>query len=57
MKQVDHLYVHVPFCSGKCVYCAFYSVPYDAALADKYLDALAAEFDSLLDTLPSPRTV
>ncbi len=43
MIRVRHLYIHVPFCSGKCAYCAFYSVPYDAALADRFLDALARE--------------
>ena len=37
------LYVHVPFCDGKCRYCGFYSVPYDAALADRYLGALERE--------------
>ena len=38
-----HLYIHVPFCSGKCSYCGFYSEPYSPARADRYLDALERE--------------
>ncbi|MCA6085200.1 radical SAM family heme chaperone HemW [Candidatus Endomicrobiellum agilis] len=34
------LYVHIPFCKQKCPYCSFFSVKYDAGLADKYIDAL-----------------
>jgi oxygen-independent coproporphyrinogen-3 oxidase len=37
------LYVHIPFCIKKCRYCDFYSVPYDASLADDYLSALLNE--------------
>ncbi len=37
------LYVHIPFCDGKCGYCAFYSVPYDSSLAERLLAALAKE--------------
>lgn len=38
-----HLYVHIPFCDGKCDYCGFYSVVYSPAMAQQFLDALAAE--------------
>jgi oxygen-independent coproporphyrinogen-3 oxidase len=37
------LYLHIPFCDGKCGYCAFYSVRYDAGLADRLLAALEKE--------------
>ncbi|MBI2440350.1 MAG: radical SAM family heme chaperone HemW [Lentisphaerae bacterium] len=41
--KITGLYVHVPFCDGKCGYCAFYSVRYQEALAEDYLDALERE--------------
>ncbi len=37
------LYIHTPFCDGKCPYCAFYSVPFEAGLAESYLNALVLE--------------
>jgi oxygen-independent coproporphyrinogen III oxidase len=39
------LYIHIPFCKKKCRYCDFYSVPYEASLADAYLAALALEIE------------
>ena len=46
------LYVHVPFCDGKCAYCAFYSVRYEPALADRYLDCLERELAASLPLAP-----
>lgn len=34
------LYIHIPFCAGKCPYCDFYSVDFDGDLADKYTSVL-----------------
>jgi oxygen-independent coproporphyrinogen-3 oxidase len=41
--HIDGLYVHVPFCDGKCGYCGFYSVRYEPALAAAWLRAIGAE--------------
>jgi oxygen-independent coproporphyrinogen III oxidase len=38
------LYVHVPFCDGKCHYCAFYSTNYEPALADRCIASIEKEF-------------
>lgn len=37
------LYVHIPFCSGKCFYCDFVSFAGRGAAVGRYLDALGAE--------------
>lgn len=34
------LYVHFPFCAGKCPYCDFYSAPADDDRMDAYADAV-----------------
>ncbi len=41
----DFLYIHIPFCIRKCVYCDFLSVPYDEAFAHAYVDALCKELE------------
>ena len=47
-------YVHIPFCAHKCGYCDFASLAGADALADRYLDALEAEFRM---RLKEPRAV
>ena len=42
MKEIS-LYIHIPFCIRKCNYCNFYSISYDAKLAENYIRALAKE--------------
>lgn len=37
------IYLHVPFCSQKCPYCDFYSLPYRRASVRSYLDSLRQE--------------
>ncbi len=50
------LYVHVPFCTEKCHYCAFNTAPMNDAAMARFLVALARELDLLAD-LPWARDV
>ena len=46
------IYIHIPFCRRKCLYCAFYSVALLSRKQD-YIDALYTEIEGTLDFLPS----
>ncbi|MBO6288508.1 MAG: radical SAM family heme chaperone HemW [Prevotella sp.] len=39
------LYIHIPFCKSRCIYCAFYSTTL-SGLQDDYVDALCREMDT-----------
>jgi len=41
------LYIHIPFCRKKCLYCGFYSTTYDKNLASDYIKAIEKEIDRL----------
>ncbi len=41
--KTDFLYIHIPFCIQKCIYCDFFSVLYDESVAKTYIDALCQE--------------
>lgn len=43
------LYIHIPFCKAKCVYCDFYSLPHSEERMDDYTGALCAH---LTETAP-----
>ena len=43
MKKLG-LYIHIPFCLKKCLYCDFYSLP-QGEVPNEYLDALFAQLD------------
>lgn len=38
------LYIHIPFCASRCIYCAFYSTT-QPQLQDEYVDALCREME------------
>lgn len=55
-SRVSSLYVHVPFCAQKCVYCAFYSEASSGELVNRYTAALVRELELVADDL-KPKTV
>ena len=55
-QEITSLYVHVPFCSRKCDYCAFYSEASDGQLINRYIKALIRELEVIASDL-RPRTI
>lgn len=47
------LYIHVPFCKLRCIYCDFYSTTQGAEIRRRYVGALCAELRARADFLPS----
>lgn len=37
------LYIHIPFCKSKCIYCDFYSLPNAGEQMDRYVSALCRQ--------------
>ncbi len=45
--MIPSLYIHIPFCRKKCIYCDFYSIPYKDDVASAYIDALLEQIEKL----------
>ncbi len=45
------IYIHIPFCAKKCLYCDFYSIT-DLSLRDDFLNALDREIAATQSLLP-----
>ncbi len=43
--MAHYLYIHIPFCLKKCIYCDFYSVSDGADLINSYVSALGKEVE------------
>ena len=47
------IYIHVPFCKSKCIYCDFYSTVQNPVLQTRYVRALCQELKNRRDYLPN----
>lgn len=50
------LYIHIPFCASRCVYCGFYSTTLPT-LRDAYVDALCQELTLRAEELPADEAI
>ncbi len=55
--MINSLYIHIPFCVKKCIYCDFFSVPYDEGLALRYIGAVIDELKLRRDSLNGLQTI
>lgn len=49
------IYLHVPFCKSRCIYCDFYSTVSSAGIRGQYVEALCRELEDRRSYLPSPK--
>ena len=51
------LYIHIPFCRQKCLYCDFPSFAGKEGMMQAYVDALTAEIKSRRKEYPKKKVV
>lgn len=51
---MNGLYIHIPFCESRCIYCGFYSTT-QSNLIDRYVKTVCKEIELRKDYLPDKR--
>lgn len=55
--MINTLYIHIPFCIKKCMYCDFFSLPFDKDLSSHYIKALGSELAIRKDVAGELKTI
>lgn len=55
--MINYLYIHIPFCIRKCIYCDFLSMRYDDNIAGEYITSLTNEFSLRKELAGEIRTI
>ena len=48
-QHIPALYIHIPFCVSKCIYCDFNSVVIKSQVVDEYLKAIEKELQTTIE--------
>ena len=56
-RSFENLYIHVPYCNGKCDYCAFYSEGADHSTMEAYTEKILASLEQAAERLAPVRTI
>ena len=56
-KEIEALYIHIPFCNNVCTYCDFYKMMAKNDKKSKYIDYLIKELDLRRDHLSNIKTI
>ena len=51
------VYIHLPFCVQKCLYCDFVSGSYDRQVQESYVNKLLWEIDSFFEELSEKEAI
>src|SRR5262245_48358992 len=54
VPTIPGIYIHIPFCERKCVYCAFNTTDFFEELARRYVIAVEREIDVWGNSLLTP---
>ena len=46
-KHIPSLYIHIPFCISKCIYCDFNSIVMKSQIVDEYLNAIESGLQAI----------
>ena len=53
-KQRAGIYIHIPFCQSKCIYCDFYSVADRNNEIPEFIDLICQEIDLFFENNQAP---